>query len=366
MATYVKLPPPRQLTQSETLDSLDHWKSSFKNYFRRDSVFNQFLNCKWDPSEENYNLRAENGMTAAERKDALVDFLSNLAGFLPHSYLTSKLIENTKNLEGCWKIIEEHYNVQITPETLLDFESLKKNPEENYRQFYEKLLQHTRLHLALKDAKVDNHINATDDKMSISIMNLVALQWLRKIDTQLIKIIKTEYSTELRSGQQLAALVPKIAPNIDSLLSRYSSANVSKVGADFFDETKFSNDDVDLRKVTARGRGGGGARYMRGGHGRGNYQRRGYDSQQFCAGCFSLGKELNAFIDFKHRPSDCTRQGAVSRLLQAEEEEYTEEEDFYNDGNIHPGYNHNKPHILNDLQNNKKAAMEETGQEQSK
>ena len=29
-------------------------------------------------------------------------------------------------------------------------------------------------------------------KISISIMNLVALQWLRKIDQQLIKIIKTE------------------------------------------------------------------------------------------------------------------------------------------------------------------------------
>ena len=98
MATFVKLPPPRQLTQSETLDSLDHWKSSFRNYFRRDSVFNQFLNCTWDPSKDNYGFSgAVNGMTAEERKDALVDFLSNLAGFLPHSYLTSKLIENTEN-----------------------------------------------------------------------------------------------------------------------------------------------------------------------------------------------------------------------------------------------------------------------------
>ena len=110
MATFVKLPPPRQLTQSETLDSLDHWKSSFKNYFRRDSVFKQFLNCKWDPSKENYGLGEMDDMPNERRKDALIDFLSNLAGFLPHSYLTSKLIENTKNLEGCWKIIEEHYN----------------------------------------------------------------------------------------------------------------------------------------------------------------------------------------------------------------------------------------------------------------
>ena len=31
-------------------------------------------------------------------------------------------------------------------------------------------------------------------------MNLIALQWLRKIDLELIKIVKTEYSTELRAA----------------------------------------------------------------------------------------------------------------------------------------------------------------------
>ena len=157
-------------------------------------------------------------MLAKDREDALIDFLHNLAGFLPHSYLTSKLVKDTKNLNDCWKIIEEHYNVKVTPETFLDFESLRKNPEENYRQFYERLLQHSKLHLAPKEAKVESLVNAKQDEMSISLMNHIALQWLRKIDPQLIKIVRTEYATDLRSPQHLAALVPKIAPNIDSLL----------------------------------------------------------------------------------------------------------------------------------------------------
>ena len=227
MATFVKLPPPRQLTQSESLDSLDHWKSIFRSYFRRDSIFKQFLEttCTWNPVVTNYGLEEKGGMKAEERGDALVDFLNNLAGFLPHSYLTSKLQENTTSLKDCWKIIDEHYNVQITSETLLDFESIKKEPAENYRQFFERLLQHAKLHLAPDGATVDNIKNTVDDKMSISIMNFVALQWLRKSNSQLIQIIKTEYATELRSGQQLAALVPRIAPNIDSLLARYSSTS---------------------------------------------------------------------------------------------------------------------------------------------
>ena len=198
MTTFVKLRPPRQLTQSESLDSLDHWKSIFRNYFRRDSTFKQFLDttCTWDPDAANYGLEAKDGITAEARKDALVDFLSNLAGFLPHSYLTSKLLENTKSLKECWNIIDEHYNVQITSETLLDFELIKKEPTENYRQFFERLLQHVKLHLAPAGAEVDTIKNTVDDKMSISIMNFVALQWLRKSNSQLIQIIKTEYATE--------------------------------------------------------------------------------------------------------------------------------------------------------------------------
>ena len=75
MATFVKLPPPRQLTQSETLDSLYHWKSIFRNYFHRDSVLKQFLksSCTWDPSDtDTYGLVAKYGMLPEERKDALI------------------------------------------------------------------------------------------------------------------------------------------------------------------------------------------------------------------------------------------------------------------------------------------------------
>ena len=284
MATFVKLPPPRQLTQNESLDSLDHWKSIFRSYFRRDSIFRQFLDTTaiWYPDRENYGLSAANDMTAQERCDALKDFLNTLAGFLPHSYLTSKLL-NTGKLEDCWDIIEEHYNVKVTPETFLDFENIKKNPEENYRQFYERLLQHSKLHLAPENAEVGKLVDTEKDKMTISLMNLVALQWLRKIDIQLIQIVKMEYSTELRDKTQLAHLVPRIAPNIDSLLSRYSAANAVS------DHENECEEAENARKIRFRGRGRGG-RFPRGG--RGSFNKRGNNSQQFCAGCFSLGCKL--------------------------------------------------------------------------
>ena len=337
---YIKTPPPRPLVQTETLDTLNHWKTTFRNYFRRDSIYIQFLatDCKWNSQEQNYGLAEANGMTAAERKESLIDFLNQLAGFLPHSYLTSKLEEESTNLDSCWNIIYEHYNVQITPETLLDFESLKKEPAENNRQFFERLLQHSKLHLAPVGAKVGCRKNVKQDEMTISLMNHVAVQWLRKIDSQLIQIVKTEYSTELRSGEQLADLVPKIAPNIESLLARYSSANVNRVSTDnsaggHDDENDRTNVRFAGSGFRQRGRGGNGFRGAR------NRPSQGNNSQLFCAGCFSMGKQLNTFINFKHKPADCTRQRAVSRILQAADDEDFpddnddgEDEDEYDDG----------------------------------
>ena len=365
MATFVKLPPPRQLTQNESLDSLDHWKSIFRSYFRRDSIFRQFLDTTaiWYPDRENYGLSAANDMTPQERCDALKDFLNTLAGFLPHSYLTSKLL-NTGKLEDCWDIIEEHYNVKVTPETFLDFENIKKNPEENYRQFYERLLQHSKLHLAPENAEVGKLVNTEKDKMTISLMNLVALQWLRKIDIQLIQIVKMEYSTELRDKTQLAHLVPRIAPNIDSLLSRYSAANaVSKVSLYSSDHENECDEAENVRKIRFRGRGRGG-RFPRGG--RGSFNKRGNNSQQFCAGCFSLGKELDTFIDYKHRPLECTRQEAVARLLQIDDD--TNEDDF-NEADVNDedgkrnSYKNEKLPIINHFQNNQDYMMRKSTQE---
>ena len=274
---FVKAPPPRPLNQQESLDSLNHWKTLFRNYYRRDSSYKQFLHkdCTWNFSEENYGLQTLAEETPDERAENLSDFLSTLAGFLPHSYLTQKLLEDTTCLQDCWNLIYEHYNVKITPETLLDFEGLNKDHSENYRQYYDRLLQHIRLHLAPRGAIVEKLENTRADSMTISLMNLVALQWLRKCHPRLIGIVRKEYSTELRRGDQLASLVPIIASNIDSLIARYvGNDNVSYVTHELaqpkVNQTYFSN----KRKPPFQ------------------TKKRPINTQDdlFCPGCFATGK----------------------------------------------------------------------------
>ena len=132
-------------------------------------------------------------------------------------------------LGGCLEHNNDHYNCKISGDTLLDLESFKKETDENHEQFYERLLQHARLHMAPRGAEVGKLKAAKDEEMSVSLMNMIALQWLRKTDQRLIDIIRTEYSTELKKSIQLANLISTIAPKIDTLMSRYSNNSVQKV-----------------------------------------------------------------------------------------------------------------------------------------
>ena len=95
-------------------------------------------------------------------------------------------------------MIHDHYNVKVTSESLLDFESLHKKSEDTHCQFFERLLQHTKQHLAPKNVKVENFTTTEDEEMSISLMNMHALQWIRKTNPALIDIVKTE--SPLTSG----------------------------------------------------------------------------------------------------------------------------------------------------------------------
>ena len=151
---HARTPPPRQLGTKETLDTLIHWRTTFRTFYKRDSHYKHFVqeSTTWDPSHINYNQVAKDEVglkrTAEQMKEDLVDLLNTLAGYLTHSYLTDKIVSGTKGWKDVWDVIYEHYGVKVTNETFLDFESINKQIDETHRQFYERLLQHVRQHVA--------------------------------------------------------------------------------------------------------------------------------------------------------------------------------------------------------------------------
>ena len=134
---------------TETLESLTHWKTSFRTFYKRDECYKIFFKpgTRWDPNQSNYGLQDEpdgEQRSPADLCEDLGDLLNTLAGYLPHSYLTDKIVNQTKNWDEVYQVIFDHYNVQVSSETLLDFESIHKKAEETHRQFFERLLQHAK------------------------------------------------------------------------------------------------------------------------------------------------------------------------------------------------------------------------------
>ena len=169
----------------------------------------------WSKLEINYGQTEDRQndvvvRSALDKGEDLKDFLNTIAGYLPFPYLTEKIVEGTTKLQDVWDIIYEHYGITVTAESMLDYVAIQMNSGESYRQFFDRLLSHARLHLPKANVTVDGIDSGTNgEKMTISLMNFVALDWLTKINhspCQYCKIgiqqrIKREYTVISTSSE---------------------------------------------------------------------------------------------------------------------------------------------------------------------
>ena len=165
---------------------------------KRDDSYRPFLTKEWDPTHVNYGLVAEaDGLQRqpAALKDDLCDFLHILASYMPHGYLTDKLLTKSTSLVSAFKIIEENFNLLPTQESFFEFQSLKKMSSETYRQMFDRMVAFATQHLmpantgniTVDGIKVPN----AGDKLTVSHLNLITLQWLSRVHPDLLTIVRT-------------------------------------------------------------------------------------------------------------------------------------------------------------------------------
>ena len=86
------------------------------------------------------------------------------------------------------------------------------------------------------------------DTLSVSMLNLLALRWLEKIHPDLLDIVRTEYSKELRDNTPLSLLVPRIALCVDALLAKYDKTPaIARTSA--ADTAQGHEDNVKVQKI---------------------------------------------------------------------------------------------------------------------
>ena len=86
----------------------------FKQYIKQDDHYRTFIasDVVWDPLMTTYGFTAETtGLkrSVSALKDDCQDFLHILSTFLPHGYLTEKIVTTATSFLNAFEIIEEHY-----------------------------------------------------------------------------------------------------------------------------------------------------------------------------------------------------------------------------------------------------------------
>ena len=204
---------PRVLGNKETRDNLDHWLDQFKAYWKKDDRSRIFLQAgtTWNPKSQNYGFGNEAPgsqlkRTAAELESDLLDFLDNFAGYLPFRYLTQKLKSTTGSFKDVRNALYEIYGVQNSASTLLDFASMRKSPDETYRQFFERLASHVEGHIPVPggDGIVVQgvKIEPAGEPVTVALLNQVVISWLQAIDPRLIGLVQVAYSKDLKKKNE--------------------------------------------------------------------------------------------------------------------------------------------------------------------
>ena len=343
-----KVPYPRQLTKKETLDSLSHWQTSVKNYFKRFPYYAQYFKrtCTWTKANDNYGFT---GNEAAEKADNLETLLDTLAGFLPGPYITHKITSTSTSIQTVWDIIFTHYGVKPSASSFLDYDDIKWSKEDRYIDLYDKLVYHTVSHLCQTGTNGGTDAGGTltqPDTLTLSHRNHIAMDWLRRIDPALVKIVKLEYNKDLKSGTPLSALVNDIAENIDAMLHRNktsASVNMVTTSPTTDPDPQLHMPDPSVLRISsfpyrprtpmANPRGFQSRHQVRQPPPTQSYSRpyQSNNHKPFCQPCYQLGKKLNLHVSHSHTPQQCPQASSV-RHLHAQDEAPVDQPEEYNQG----------------------------------
>ena len=316
---------PRKLDQKENLQSLNHWKSVFLNYYRRCPFHGYFIqpNVTWDNSvTRGFTQNETNGLKRDVQTLAsdLAGFLACLGSYLPFDYVSDKLNCETTSLNSAWEIIYEIYDAEICTTTYLDYASMQKLPEETYRNFFNRLVGFVRQHLPKSEIKAEGASSPpTGEIMTVALLDSIAVHWLLSIDRRLIDIIKTEFSTELKT-KRLCQLIKVIASNIDELLNRYNNQQdqvnvVQSVNSSLtlpaatnpsFDNGNSQTVDMIVRRLerleqSQYPQSGARSRYR---NNRNNQRKR----NNYCSHCAFINKQLGSSLNTNHSSASCNKK----------------------------------------------------------
>ena len=331
---------PRKLNEAETHDSFAHWQALFRSCYRQDDNLKIFFsaNYTWNTNAANWGLQAETqGMNRGidDLKEDLTEFLNLINSYLPNSFLRERIFRQSRNLKSVYDIIAKSYGIKVTGASWLQLLKIKRRSQESHLQLFERLMDFAEKHL-VKDVnkEVDGvQVPAGGDKMSVSIMNMITLQWLKIIHVDAADVIEQHYAAELAKGTQICELVEQISQSVDGLIS------VKRVAASIRSVEMEEGQEEDQTKInrindSGRGRNWKDRKPSRGGSSGSSFTPRRDDRSKGkntsnakyetrkakCSNCSFLAAKLGLDIRTDHFPDQCKNRKTVVRMVDADDD----------------------------------------------
>ena len=158
-STQPRVLTPRKLDQQETRQTLNQWRTVFRNFYRRCPYYSIFMlpTTQWDQTANRGLTQEQTGLKRNPETLAsdLEGFLDSVASYLPFDYVADKLRSETTDIQSVWSVVYEIYDAELTTTNYLDYASMTKDPDETYRNYYNRLVGFVRQHLPTGAVEAD-------------------------------------------------------------------------------------------------------------------------------------------------------------------------------------------------------------------
>ena len=200
---------------------------------------------------------------------------------------------------------------------------MKREPEETYRSFYNRLVGFMRQHLPQQAVNVEGISSPPNgEHLTVALLDAIAIHWLLSIDKRLVSIIKTEFASDLKT-KRLSQMIKQIAQNIDELLARHGhKEQISQVSSNSRNSqlTNISDGNSEMTALIQRIENLENS-------GRKNYRRNKWSKQpqkEKCTHCLFLNKQLGSNLRVDHASNTCGKNKVSISLVESMGSDYSQ------------------------------------------
>lgn len=247
-------PKIRTLTTTETLATIEAWKSNVLYSLSQNPDFKEFLVAGFiwgkktranphrdfvdiytnqtipDPEDSTKTKDVLVKDVSKESRCAVVDLLlEQIANYSPQVPRTD-ITKDCRSMKEVWVTIRSFYNKQQTGASLNDTWNVHRELDETPQALYGRLKQIYIDSLLTTDGLFHNEGRVSEDEeLSPTLQNTIILHWLQIMHPSLRDLVTQRFIIQLRD-HTYAAIFPEISRSVDHLLEELNStSSVNKV-----------------------------------------------------------------------------------------------------------------------------------------